>query len=54
MGVAISSPIRVSPDRHRRRDRKSGHRRESLSSTAKSKQLSVKDRLFVSRKTIGV
>ena len=45
---AISSPIRVTPDRDRG-DRK-GRRRGDKD---RGKKLSVKDRLFVSKKTIG-
>ena len=53
-GVAptIRSPIRVSPERsdRRSRDRKGRHDRDRDKES--SKTLSVKDRLFVSKKTI--
>lgn len=49
-GVAISSPIRVTPDRDRSRK---GGRRRGKDGRGGGKKLSVKERLFVSRKTIG-
>lgn len=50
--VTIKSPIRVSPDRHRRRSGERKSRRERDKDSAKTKMLSVKDRLFVSKKVI--
>ena len=55
--VAISSPIRVTPERDM--DRKNGGSSskwrgdKKRSNAGGSKKLSVKERLFVSRKTIG-
>ena len=54
--AAISSPIRVTPERDL--DRKNGssskwHKDKRRSTSGTSNKLSVKERLFVSRKTIG-
>ena len=48
-GVAIRSPIRVTPERDRSRKR---HRHDHDKERAQSSKLSVKDRLFVSKKSI--
>ena len=50
-GEKISSPIRVSPDRERDPTRRG---RESSSKTSNDRKLSIKDRLYVSRQTIGL
>ena len=47
----ISSPIRVSPDRERDRSRRG---RESSGKRSSDGKLSVKDRLYVSKQTIGL
>lgn len=59
-GVAISSPIRVTPDRKVEREGKKGslskwrgEKGRSSATPGSSNKLSVKERLFVSRKTIG-
>lgn len=59
-GVAISSPIRVTPDRKVERERKNvssskwrGEKGRSSATPASSNKLSIKERLFVSRKAIG-
>jgi len=54
--AAISSPIRVTPERDVDRKNSSGskwHKDKRRSASGTSAKLSVKDRLFVSRKTIG-
>lgn len=55
--MAISSPIRVTPDREGNKDKKGGRRRGGGGAGDKErvsrKRLSVKDRLFVSKKKIG-
>ena len=50
--MTINSPIRVTPDRDRR-DRKRGRRHTSEKDGSRGKKLSVKERLFVSKKAIG-
>ena len=53
--MAISSPIRVTPDRGVNRERKSARKqdKEVSVSSGKATKLSVKERLFVSKRTIG-
>jgi hypothetical protein len=50
--TTIKSPIRVSPERRGHRNREGKGRRERDKDGSKTKILSVKDRLFVSKKTI--
>ena len=49
--VHISSPIRVSPDRKKSRGKCSPHKNEQ---GKREKKLSVKERLYVSKNTIGL
>ena len=49
-GAHISSPIRVSPDRKRPRVKSSPRHKDH----GKDKKLSVKERLYVSKNTIGL
>ena len=59
-GAAISSPIRVTPDRKLERERKKvssskwrGEKGRTSKTLASANKLSIKERLFVSRKAIG-